>query len=304
MSGMHRYRLNRSAAEKQQGRRTLIQLAAAVVLNGYAVGFVKGRIFTGKSKLLCVPVLNCYSCPGALGSCPIGALQTVLCGNRYNFSFYVLGTLMLFGVVLGRLSCGFLCPFGWIQDLLGRMTRKKLNVPRPIDGCMRLLKYLMLIMIVLWLPLISNANSVANPFFCKYICPAGTLEGSVPHLLLNSELRELAGPLFAWKLAVLIVILSGAVFIPRCFCRYLCPLGAFYALFNRFSLYQMEFDKAKCISCQRCEQVCPMAIKVTENCNSGECIRCGKCSAACPAAAISSGFANKPFLNKKPLSEQ
>ena len=277
---------------KKSGRlRLCCQIASTVLLNGFAAGFAKGGVFTGKTKALCVPVLNCYSCPGALGSCPIGALQTIIGSPGNNIPFYVLGTLMLFGVVLGRLACGFLCPFGLVQDLLSRIRVKKINVPVRIDKPMRYLKYGVLLFFVLLLPAIATDGfGVAPPYFCKLICPAGTLEGGIPLLLLNGELRKLAGVLFGWKLFLLIVILSGAVFIPRFFCRYLCPLGAFYSLFNRFSLYRLELDKSKCIGCGKCVHACPMTVRVTDDTNSGECIRCGKCRAVCPTDAISRCF--------------
>lgn len=292
MPGMHRYRLMGTGSVNRHERiRLCCQLAAAALFNGFARGFSTGRIFTGKTKMLCVPVLNCYSCPGALGSCPIGALQTVLGGTSHSFPFYALGTLMLFGVILGRLLCGFLCPFGLIQDLLNRIPVKKVPVPAHIDKPLRSLKYCILIVFVLLLPLFYTDNyGISQPYFCKLICPVGTLEGGIPHFLLNSELSSLAGALFGWKFLLLLAIVIGAIFIPRLFCRYLCPLGAFYSLFNRFSLYRMELDKGKCVGCKRCEQVCPMAVRVTQDVNDGECIRCGKCRAACPADAISCGF--------------
>ena len=278
------------------------QFAAAALFNGFIQGFAKGKIFTGKTKMLCVPVLNCYSCPGALGSCPIGALQTVLGGARHSFPFYALGTMMLFGVILGRLLCGFLCPFGLVQDLLNRIPGKKIIIPAHIDRPLRYLKYGVLLIFVLFLPLcFTNSYGISQPYFCKLICPAGTLEGGIPHLLLNSELRGLAGLLFGWKLFLLLIVLVGAVLIPRCFCRYICPLGAFYSLFNRFSLYRMDLDKAKCIGCKECEQVCPMSVKVTQSINDGECIRCGRCRAACPAGAISCGF--QPLGSKTTRTE-
>ena len=113
---------------KNDTRRGWIQLAAAALLNGYAIGYQKGMIFTGKSKMFCVPVLNCYSCPGALGACPIGSLQSILSGYKHRIPFYVLGTLMLFGIFLGRVVCGFLCPFGWFQDLLHRIQIGRAHV--------------------------------------------------------------------------------------------------------------------------------------------------------------------------------
>ena len=292
MPRMYRDRVSRDRAEARHERlRAAVQLAAAALFNGYAAGFAKGRIFTGKTKQFCVPVLNCYSCPGATGACPIGSLQAVIGGAKHNFSFYVLGTLMLFGIVLGRLICGFLCPFGFLQDLLSQLPVMKLSVPKPIDKPLRYLKYAVLAVLVVLLPTFAtNAFGVAPPYFCKYLCPAGTLEGGIPHLLGNEQLRTLAGALFHWKLGVLIVVLAGAVLIPRFFCRYLCPLGAIYSLFNRFSFYQMSLDKDKCVSCKRCESVCPMAVDVRADINGAECIRCGRCKAACPTGAIASGF--------------
>ena len=304
---MHRARLNaqadaapESAGNGDSGRqralrrrerfRLLIQLLAAAFCNGYAAGFLRGKIFTGKSKLLCVPVLNCYACPGALGSCPIGAMQAVA-GTKSRFSFYVLGTLMLFGTVLGRVLCGFLCPFDLIQDLLQRNPRPKLRVERRLDRILRYLKYAVLLVLVLLGPVLSAGPlGGGDPWFCKYICPAGTLEGGIPLLLKNETLRQAAGFLFSWKCGVMLAILLGAVFISRCFCRYLCALGAVYALFNRFALYQMQVDHARCIGCGKCDPVCPMALDVRKEITGGECIRCGRCKAVCPAKAIESGM--------------
>ena len=267
--------------------RTAVQLGFACFLNGYAAGFFKGKIFSGKTKAFCVPVLNCYSCPGALGACPIGALQAVLGKSRGKFPFYVLGTLMLFGLIFGRLLCGFVCPFGFIQDLLYKIPTKKLTVPKKADKPLRLIKYAVLIVFVIALPLlVTDENGVAVPWFCKYVCPAGTLEAGLPLVIKNESLRALAGGLFGWKTAVLAAVIIASVFISRFFCRYLCPLGAFYALFNRFSLYRMSVDKGKCVDCKKCEESCPMAVEVTGEINSPECIRCGKCRAVCPTGAI------------------
>ena len=138
MSGMHRDRVETKDRPGLHERfRLLIQLASAALVNGYAAGFAGCKIFTGTSKMVCLPVLNCYSCPGALGACPIGSLQAVEGGAKHNISFYVLGTLMLFGVLFGRLICGFLCPFGLVQDLLGRIPARKLHVPEKIGKPVR-----------------------------------------------------------------------------------------------------------------------------------------------------------------------
>jgi len=289
---MHRDRLKtpaREAQKKQDRLRLWAQLGFAALFNGYAAGFAKGRIFTGPSKGICVPVLNCYSCPGALGACPIGSLQAVAGGKGRSVSFYVLGFLMLFGLVFGRLLCGFACPFGLAQDLLSHLPVRKRKVPEAIDRPARKIKYVILAgVLILPAAVSAAADSAAAPYFCKYFCPAGTLEGGIPLLLANPGLRALAGFLFSWKALVLAAVIAGAVFVPRFFCRYFCPLGAFYGLFNRFALARLQLDASSCIGCGKCEEVCPMAVKVTEELTrSTECIRCGKCKAACPAGAIS-----------------
>ena len=282
-----------------------IQLLAAVLFNGYAAGFRKGRIFTGGSKAFCVPVLNCYSCPGALGACPIGSLQAVLGDRRSGFPFYVLGTLMLFGVVLGRAVCGLLCPFGLVQDLLHKIPVKKVKVPTLIDRPARYTKYVILLVMVVLLPAFAPTETgIVSPYFCKYICPAGTLGGGIPLLLSNPSLRQAAGLLFGWKTLVLAAILIASMVIHRPFCKYLCPLGAFYALFNRFSFYQMRLDGSKCVDCKQCERACPMDVEVTKNINSPECIRCGKCRSICPTGAISSGFNCCAAGERKPQADR
>ncbi len=273
-----------------EGKRTIFQIAAAVFFNGYAAGFSKGQIFTGKTKMLCVPVLNCYSCPGALGACPIGSLQSVLSSRKFKFSFYVLGLLMLFGIVLGRLICGFLCPFGLVQDLLHKIPIKKVKVNPKVDKVLRYVKYVVLLVLVILLPiLIRDEMNMGDTWFCRYICPAGSLAG-ISLLALNPSLLKALGFLFSWKMCLLLIVLISSTLIHRPFCKYLCPLGAFYGLFAKFGLYQMNLDKSKCVDCGKCEQQCPMDVKCTQNINSAECIRCGKCKSACPVHAISSSF--------------
>jgi polyferredoxin len=171
--------------------------------------------------------------------------------------------------------------------LLHRIPTPKLRVPRRLDRILRYLKYAVLLVLVLLGPFLSAGPlGGGDPWFCKYICPAGTLEGGIPLLLKNETLRQAAGFLFSWKFGVMLAILLGAVFISRCFCRYLCPLGAVYALFNRFALYQMQVDRARCVGCGKCDPVCPMALDVRTEITGGECIRCGKCLSVCPESAL------------------
>ncbi|NBK80279.1 4Fe-4S binding protein [bacterium D16-76] len=297
MLGVHRHRVK--GERKRLSPRRALQLGACALFNGYALGFAKGKIFTGPTKGICVPVLNCYSCPGALGACPIGALQTAIGGQRGHFPFYVLGMLVLFGVLLGRGVCGLLCPFGLVQDLLHKIPSPKATVPRRLDKPARSLKYVVLAVLVMALPALAS-GAAPVPYFCKYLCPAGTLEGGIPLLLSNPSLRQAAGWLFVGKLLVLALVLALCVPVYRPFCKYLCPLGAFYALFNRFSLYRLHLDKGKCTGCSQCREACPMGVEVLKDVNSAECIRCGKCRSVCPSGAISHSLgAEGPPAGKK-----
>lgn len=283
-----------------------IQAATALVTNANLGGFLKGKIYTGPLKTACVPGLNCYSCPGALGSCPIGALQAVVSGNRHNFSFYVFGILLFFGALLGRLVCGFLCPFGWIQELLHKLPGRKLKVKPAVDRPLRYFKYGVLVLFVLALPAFAvDAFGLGAPWFCKWICPAGTLEGGIPLLLTNASLRGGLGFTFWWKLSLLAITLIGSVLIYRPFCKYLCPLGAFYALCNRWSIARMTVDREKCTSCGACERACPMQVQILKQINSAECIRCGKCVSVCPHGAIDGLrlHAPKPEAKDRPPAE-
>jgi len=283
----------KNASKKKRSLRPWIQAAATLGTNANLSGFFNGRIYTGPLKNACVPGLNCYSCPGAVGACPIGATQAVLGGRKHNIAFYTLGLLLMFGMLLGRVVCGFLCPFGWFQELLHKipLPKKKPRIPQRIDRPMRYAKYLILLVFVILMPIVLvNDYGMASPHFCKWICPAGTLEGGIPLLLHNESLRASLGWLFNWKAFLLVATVVSSVLIYRPFCKYICPLGAFYALLNRISLIRMELDLGKCISCGACERACPMQVSVMKNINSAECIRCGKCKSSCAVGAIGYSF--------------
>ena len=286
MPGVHGNRVKAHAR-----RRITVQALVACVSNGYLQGFVTGKLFGGATKAACVPWLNCYSCPGALASCPVGSLQTVLGGRSRGVSFYVMGLLVLFGVVLGRLVCGLLCPFGFVQDLLYRIPLPKLEVPRKLDRALRYVKYVVAVLLVVALPVVARAAmGQGAPYFCKLLCPAGTLEAALPLMIVHPNLQAQAGALFWCKVAVLALVVLASICIRRPFCKYLCPLGAFYGLFNRVSLYQMRVQEEGCVGCNHCARECPMGLDPQSEVNGPECIRCGNCKAACPTSAIVSGF--------------
>lgn len=259
-----------------------VQISSMLIHNAYVKGFASSTIYEGAGKKVCVPVLNCYSCPGALGSCPVGAMQSLLASAHHQISFYILGVLTTVGALGGRFACGWLCPFGLIQEWLGHLSKTKRSIPRVLTYLKYVVLVLTLVLPVLWL----NAAGVGSPYFCKYLCPAGTLEGGILLGLPQAELRGMMGVLFSWKIAVLVFFILASIFTFRPFCRILCPLGAFYALFNRVSLWRLEVDGSSCIACGRCHNSCPMDIRVYEDANSPECIRCLQCTQVCPNDAL------------------
>ncbi len=266
-------------------KRKLIQLYSALLFNSYLKGYITGDIFKGVTKNLCTPGLNCYSCPGAVTSCPLGALQNSFSESGKSAPYYMLGIIMLYGVIFGRWICGWLCPFGLIQDLLHKIKTPKLKKSR-FTRVLSFFKYVLLVLFVVVIPLIYMFRDFPLPAFCKYICPAGTVGGAFGLLINpnNEGIFAMLGPLFTWKFVLAVSVIVGAVFIYRIFCRFLCPLGALYGLFNKFSLFGIKLEKDKCINCGKCVSVCEMDI---HHVGDIECINCGKCIGVCPTKAIS-----------------
>lgn len=265
-------------------QRRLVQLYAALLYNAHAKGFITGNIYTGNSKLMCVPGFNCYSCPGAIGACPLGALQNAIASSGNRAPTYVLGILMLFGLTLGRTICGWLCPAGLLQELLHKIPVPKIGKSR-ITRVLSWLKYAILAVFVVAVPLWYSLQSYPVPAFCKYICPVGTFEGTIGLLSnpVNADKFSMLGILFTRKFVILLIIVAACVFIYRAFCRFLCPLGAIYGLFARVALIGVKVEPAKCTDCGRCVGCCPMDIKRV---GDHECISCGRCIGECPTKAI------------------
>ncbi len=263
-------------------KRRLIQVYAALLFNANIKGFVEGRIYKGAVKNVCTPGLNCYSCPGAVGACPLGSMQNALSTSGKTVPFYVFGIILLYAILFGRWICGFLCPFGLIQDLVHKIKTPKLRKNR-LTRAFSYTKYIILGFFVILIPLLYHG--IAMPGFCKYICPAGTLEGAVG-LLANPEnatLMDMLGGLFTWKFTLLVLFIAACIFIYRFFCRFICPLGALYGLFNRFALVGVKLERDACTDCGLCKSKCQVDIR---HVGDHECIQCGECMDVCPTGAI------------------
>lgn len=258
----------------------LTQAISALAANAYLPAYWRGIIYRGPSKALCVPFLNCYSCPGALGACPVGAFQSLAAAKVAQVSLYVTGWLIAVGAATGRLVCGWLCPFGLVQDLIGSRAQR-----RKLPAWSTSLRYLVLILTVA-LPFLIRTPIGSETFFCKYICPAGTLGAGIPLAIANPGIRAALGWLFAWKFALLALLVAASLFILRPFCRLLCPLGALYGLFNPVAIAKLEIDRGACTDCGACEASCRIGIAVRSRPNAPECHRCLDCVAACPTHAL------------------
>ena len=265
-------------------QRRLIQLYAALLYNAHAKGFITGNIYTGATKILCVPGLNCYSCPGAVGACPLGALQNAVASSRNRTPVYVLGILMLYGLILGRTICGYICPVGLVQELLHKLPTPKIKKSR-ITHILSYFKYILFAVLVVAVPLWFAFQSLPLPAFCKFVCPAGTLEGAVGLLSHpeNADKFSMLGVLFTWKMIVALLLVGLCVFLYRGFCRFICPLGAFYGIFSRIALIGVRVDCTRCTGCGKCVRECPMDI---QHVGDHECVSCGKCVSVCPTKAI------------------
>ena len=271
-------------------KRKIMQLYFALLFNANIQGFFTGKIYANKNvstttKQFCAPGINCYSCPGAIAACPLGSLQGSYSADRSTI-FYVCGTLLLYAILFGRMICGWLCPFGLIQELLYKIQSPKVK-KSPITRILSYFKYVALVFFAGVVPIMYAFRNEPLPGFCKFICPAGTIEGGLL-LLSNKFSQDLYFPslkiLFTWKFMLMIAIVVGCVFIFRLFCRFICPLGGLYGLFNKISVFGVKVDEEKCTHCNLCVSKCKCDIKHVAD---QECISCGECIDVCPTKAIS-----------------
>jgi len=247
-----------------------------ILANSYYKVIATKEIYSGPIRSGCVPFLNCHACPFAISSCPIGIIQHF--AAIHKFPLFVAGFLGVIGVSVGRAACGWLCPFGWLQDQLYKIKTRKIILPKPFSY----LKYVSLAVLAILLPYLTGAHWFAR------ICPWGTIIAGIPWVLWNpidpaygAPVIEpgMVGSLYWLKIGVLVFFLVLFIFIKRPFCRTTCPLGAIYSLFNKFSLMQLDVKKSgTCARCGYCREVCPMDIHVSENPDSSECIRCLECT--------------------------
>jgi ferredoxin-type protein NapH len=243
---------------------------------------------------VCSPVFHCYSCPLATFACPIGVLANF--SAIHVIPWCAIGTLLVVGALVGSFVCGWICPFGLLQDLLGRIPTPKLTLP----AWMGLTRYAVLLALVGAIPYWSGEGHWL--FICR-LCPAGALEGALP----NMAQQAVSGQALTWpsaaKMSILAVLLIAALFTWRPWCTLFCPLGAIYGLLNRVSVVYVGFQPTACTDCDLCHGLCHYRGSGQRRAGELRCIRCLEC-VRCRALAVGT-IAGSPgkLVDISPTSE-
>ena len=233
------------------------------------------------------------------------------------FPWLALASFLIVGVLIGKSLCGWICPFGFVQDLVGFIKRKQADFSSRTHDSMVYMKYFVL-GIALFVSVTFSVSKLmgtgdgyekAIGIFTKApfttLSPAETLFGTVPKMIFNfrmalvskSVMDAMSGistlpPLFWVQFFIMAFVLVFAAFIPRGWCRYFCPHGAIMAVLNRFSFLGLRRDPVKCArgGCRLCVSACPMRVPILdlpwEKFSDPECIYCMKCADACHDKAI------------------
>jgi ferredoxin-type protein NapH len=224
-------------------------------------------------------VFHCYSCPLSSFACPIGLMANyaAIIPAVPTIPFLLIGVLVVVGGLAGALVCGWACPFGFVQDLLGKIRKKKIPLPSGLGH----FRYVVLVGLVLLLPWVLGSRGILYDeqtiSICR-LCPAGALEAGLPHSL-TSLLSGNGWMMSSFKTALLTTFLISAVVIYRPWCRLFCPLGGLLALFNPFSLFHLRYNAKNCSECSLCRSRCPVGVKLDLKANAVNCIRCLDCTA-------------------------
>jgi len=301
--------------------RTIIQFISFFVLYGLIFTVIPPYFKISRIPLT-IPVLVSMASPLSLVYGAFDLLQIML--SKPELPLIAIASIMIVGALFGRLFCGWVCPMGFIQDLLSKLKTKTIKVSSRKHEFWKKLKFITLF-IVLFI-----SSSLALSLYLGYgndykkalgvfaygpflaLSPDGTIFGvllltftkvnkALPSILekgltFTYVWNKLMGlPSLFWiRILILILFIYGAFRIRRFWCRYICPLGALMGIFSKFSFLGMRRNLLNCTHCLECEKRCPMQIKILElpwsKFNESECILCLECSDACERNAIGFKF--------------
>ncbi|MGD9130977.1 MAG: 4Fe-4S binding protein [Candidatus Bathyarchaeota archaeon] len=237
-------------------------------------------------------------------------LQVML--SEAVFPWIPLASFFLVAALLGRSLCGWVCPFGLVQDVVGFFKKKHMEILPRTHSWMVNIKYVVLLGVLLVSGSVAAILASGSgeglksalgvfavaPF--NALSPADTLFAVIPNSvfnLINGVDSFVAGalavrPLLWIRFVILGAVLVLAAYVPRSWCKYFCPHGAILAFLNRFSFLGLTRDPVKCTKagCSDCVQACPMNVPILElpweKFTHPECIYCLKCADACTTKAI------------------
>ena len=257
-----------------------------------------------------IPVLSSSAAPGVTAISAFDALQYGLSAAIPILLAVAIAVFLLSAVTVGKGFCAFVCPFGFAQDLVGyvrRATGYKGATPSPktVKTYTRVKYYILFVVLLVSCivgvsallgsrsTVVSAIGSLADVPFAV-LSPADTLFAIVPQMILQKQPLIVGWSILLWiRVVILFISLGGAFYIPRMFCRYLCPVGALMAPMNRYAIIGLERNVVKCSGerCKKCEKVCPMDVPIftgAENRFSKhpECIMCLTCKDVCEEGAI------------------
>jgi len=233
------------------------------------------------------------------------------------FPWLAIASFLIVGILLGKSFCGWVCPFGFVQDLIGFAKRKKMQISPRTHESMIYMKYAVLGITLFVSATFSVSKLIGSSYAYESalgifaqapfttLSPAETLFATLPKMISDYSntilqvpfLEQLSGianfpPLFWVQLFIMVGVLVFSAYVPRGWCKYFCPHGAIMAMMNRFSFLGLRRNLAKCAKgeCRLCVEACPMNVRILdlpwEKFSDPECIYCMKCVDVCPDKAI------------------